>query len=101
MAPRSQPVRSDDKENQSGASSNLTEIFSDNRSDSDSTSDPELDSEDSDDEPGDDISDDEGQLPCEHYLAQAENLDVSQLRQQRYSDVTQKRLDETHVYWNR
>ncbi|OJJ78465.1 uncharacterized protein ASPGLDRAFT_40768 [Aspergillus glaucus CBS 516.65] len=100
MAPRSQPVRSDDKENQSGASSDLTEIFSDNRSDSDSTSDPELDSEDSDDEdePGDDISDDEGQLPREHYLAQAESLDVSQLRQQRYSNVTQERLDETHVY---
>jgi len=78
---RSRPVRSDDKENQSDASSDLTQIFSDNRSDSDSTSDPEVDSEDSndEDEPGDDISDDEGQLPCEHYLAQAQILDVSQL----------------------
>ena len=47
------------------------------------------------------ISDDEGQLPCEHYLAQAESLDVSQLQQQRYSDVTQERLDETCMYWNR
>ncbi|ODM17343.1 hypothetical protein SI65_07018 [Aspergillus cristatus] len=72
-----------------------------NRSDSDSTSDPELDSEDSDDEDEPDISNDEGQLPREHYLAQAESLDVSQLRQQRYSDVTQERLDETRMYWNR
>ncbi|OJJ80594.1 uncharacterized protein ASPGLDRAFT_38957 [Aspergillus glaucus CBS 516.65] len=85
MAPRSQPVRSDDKENQTDASSDLTEIFSDNRSDSDSTSDPELDSEDSDDEdePGDNISDDESQLPPEHY------------------DGTQEILDETRMYWNR
>ncbi|BCR83447.1 uncharacterized protein ACHE_10849S [Aspergillus chevalieri] len=50
MAPRSQLVGSDDKENQTGASSDLTEIFSDNCSDSDSTSDLELDSEDADDE---------------------------------------------------
>jgi hypothetical protein len=55
MAPHSWPVGFDDKEHQSGASSDLTETFSDNGSDSDSTSDPELDSEDSDDEdePGD------------------------------------------------
>ncbi|OJJ86989.1 uncharacterized protein ASPGLDRAFT_43463 [Aspergillus glaucus CBS 516.65] len=46
------------------------------------------------------ISDDEGQLPHEHYLAQAESLHVSQLRQQQYSDVTQERLDETCMYWN-
>ena len=83
MAPHSRPVGSDDKENQTDASSNLTEIFSDNGSDTDSISDPELDSEDSDDEdedePDDDISDDEGQLPPEHYLAQAESLKVSAL----------------------
>ena len=78
----SRPVGSDDRENQTDASSDLTEIFSDNGSDSDSTSDPELDSEDSDDEDGDEannnIFDDEGQLPCEHYLTQAESLNVSQ-----------------------
>ena len=50
MALRSRPVGSDNKQNQSDASSNLTETFSDNRSDIDSTSNPELDSEDSDDE---------------------------------------------------
>lgn len=66
---------------QSDASSDLTEIFSDNGSDNDLTSDPELDGEDSDDEDelGDGISDDEGQLPPENYLAQAESLNVSQL----------------------
>ena len=103
MAPHSWLVRSDDKENQTDASSNLTEIFSDNGSDSDSISDPEFDSEDSDDEDetDNDISDDEGQLPPEHYLAQAESLNVSQFRQKRYSDTTQERLDETRMYWNR
>ncbi|OJJ82254.1 uncharacterized protein ASPGLDRAFT_49669 [Aspergillus glaucus CBS 516.65] len=49
----------------------------------------------------DDIFNDEGQLPHEHYLAQAESLNVSQLQQKRYSDATQERLDETHMYWNR
>jgi len=103
MAPRSRPVASDDNENQTDASSDLTKTFSDNGSDSDSTSDPELDSEDSDDEeePSNDISNDEGQLLPEHYLTQAESLNVSQLRQQRYSDGTQERLNETRMYWNR
>ena len=98
MTPHSRPVGSDNKENQTDASSDLTEIFSDNGFDSDSISDPELDSEDSDDEdedkPDDNISNDEGQLPPEHYLAQVESLKVSQLRQKRYSDTTQERLDE-------
>ena len=49
MAPHSQPVGSDNKENQTNASSDLTKTFSDNSSDSDSTSDLELYSEDSDD----------------------------------------------------
>jgi len=42
MAPHSQPVGSDDKENLTDASSDLTEIFSDNSSDSDSISDRKL-----------------------------------------------------------
>ncbi|RJE21864.1 hypothetical protein PHISCL_05815 [Aspergillus sclerotialis] len=77
--------------------------LSDNGFDSDSGSDPEVDSEVSDDEDkfGDDTFDDEGQLPPEHYLAQVESLDVSQLRQKRYSDGTQERLDGTRMYWNR
>ncbi|OXV06430.1 hypothetical protein Egran_05802 [Elaphomyces granulatus] len=48
-----------------------------------------------------DDSDDEGQLPPEHYLAEAENLDISQLRQKRYSEGTQEKLDDIRVYWNR
>lgn len=65
----------------SDASSDLTKIFSDNRSDSDSSSNLELNSEDLDkeDESGNDTFDNEGQLPSKHYLAQAESLDVSQL----------------------
>ncbi|ODM16071.1 hypothetical protein SI65_08505 [Aspergillus cristatus] len=95
-------IRSDGGENQSDATSDLTEISSDNGFDSDSSSDPELDSEVSDeDEPDNNAFDDEGQLPPEHYLAQAESLDVTQLQQKRYSDGTQERLDETRMYWNR
>ncbi|EDN08178.1 predicted protein [Histoplasma mississippiense (nom. inval.)] len=45
--------------------------------------------------------DDEGQLPPEHYLALAESLDVSQLRQKRYSPKTQEKLDEICDYWER
>ena len=101
MAPPPELIGSDGEENQSDAT-DLTEVFSDNGSDSDSSSDPELNSEVSDeDEPDDNAFDDEGQLPPEHYLAQAESLDVTQLRQKRYSDGTQERLDETRMYWNR
>ena len=90
MAPRPEPIGSDGRKNQSNAISDLTEIFSDNRSDSDSRSNPELDSEVSDeDEPNDNAFDNEGQLPPEHYLAQAESLDVTQLRQKQYSNGTQ------------
>ncbi|ODM18215.1 hypothetical protein SI65_06086 [Aspergillus cristatus] len=42
MAPHSQPVGSDNKENLTDASSDLTEIFSDNSPDSDSISDRKL-----------------------------------------------------------
>ncbi|KAL2824351.1 hypothetical protein BDW59DRAFT_147535 [Aspergillus cavernicola] len=81
MTLRPRPVGSDNRENQSDASSGLSKIFLDNRSDSDSKGDPEVDGEDSDDEdkPGDDTFDNEGQLPPEHYLTQAESLDTSQL----------------------
>jgi hypothetical protein len=82
MAPRSRPVRSDEKENESVSGSD---------SDSDSNSDLELDSEDSDDDdPGDDSFEDEGLLPPEHYLAKAESLDVSRLRQTRYATTPGK-----------
>lgn len=102
MAPRSRLQGSDNTEYQSDASSDLSAIFSGNESESDSSSGPESDSEDdSDDEKDEDTFDDEGQLPPEHYLAQAESLDVTQLRQNRYSQNTQGRLDETRMYWNR
>ncbi|KAL4861381.1 hypothetical protein BDV12DRAFT_208056 [Aspergillus spectabilis] len=103
MARPSQPVESYNRLSASDASSDLSDIFSDDGLDSDSSTDPGLDSEysDEEDEPGDDTFDDEGQLSPEHYLAQAESLDVSQLRQKRYSDGTQERLDETRMYWNR
>jgi hypothetical protein len=96
-------VRSDNTEYLSDASSALSAIFSDDGSNIDSDSDTDLNSEDSEDEdgPGEDAFDDEGQRPPEHYLAQAECLDVSQLRQKRYSDGTQARMDETRMYWNR
>ncbi|OJD27056.1 hypothetical protein ACJ73_01562 [Blastomyces percursus] len=55
------------------------------------------DSDDSDN----DAFDDEGQLPPEHYLAQAKSLDVSQLRQKRYSERTEEKLEETRMYWKR
>lgn len=107
MAPHSKPVESDN-ESESDAGSDVTEIFSDNGPESESNSDLGLDSEDSDDDnddndddADDDCFNDEGQLSPEHYLAQAENLDVSQLRQKRYSDKTQEALDDTRMYWNR
>ena len=68
MAPRPKPIRSDGGENQSDATSDLTEISSDDGSDSNYSSDPELDSEVSDeDRPNHNAFDDEGQLPPEHY----------------------------------
>ncbi|KAL4868073.1 hypothetical protein BDV12DRAFT_107969 [Aspergillus spectabilis] len=103
MTPPSRPVESYNRPNECDASSDLSEIFSDNGSDSDSSSDPGLDSKDSanKDKPGDNMFDNKGQLPPEHYLAQAESLNVSQLRQKQYSNGTQERLDETRMYWNR
>jgi hypothetical protein len=102
MAPRSRPVWPNESENQnvSDACSDVSAIFSDNGLESESNSDSQLDSEDSDDDDdlGDDSFDDEGQLPPEHYLSQARNLDVSQLRQKRYADGTRERLDEVRTY---
>jgi len=100
MAPHSRPVGSDNKENQTDASSDLTEIFSDNSFDSDSISDLELDSEDSDMKMRMNpmtislMMRASCLLSPEHYLAQAESLNVSQLRQKQHSDTTQERLNE-------
>ena len=80
MVPHPKLIRFAGGENQSNATSDLTEISLDNRFDSDSSSNLELNSEVSDeDKPDDDAFDNKGQLPPEHYLAQAESLDITQL----------------------
>ncbi|KAJ5640364.1 uncharacterized protein N7484_008226 [Penicillium longicatenatum] len=94
-------VQSEDQ-TPSCVSSDASSIFSDNESESESNSDLETESDDSDDEDSpDDFDTDKGQLPPEHYLAEAEGLDVSRLRQKRYSDKTEEQLNDTSAYWNR
>lgn len=105
MTPRCRsigPIESE-SQNESDADSDGSAIFTDNGSekDSDSESEPDGDDTDNESDSGDESFNDEGQLPPEHYLAEAEGLDVSQLRQKRYSDGTQEKLDQTTVYWNR
>ncbi|KAJ5267492.1 hypothetical protein N7478_010477 [Penicillium angulare] len=98
------PVPADDD---SDASSVLPDVFSNNASDSDSStaaSDLDTSSEseaelESEDELA--LDDEEEQLSPEHYLREAESLDVSKLRQKRYSPKTQERLDETQDFWDR
>ncbi|KAJ5111736.1 hypothetical protein NUU61_001366 [Penicillium alfredii] len=98
----SRPVLSGDE---SDASTDLPDIFSNDASEDDSSSsDPDLGVDiESDDESDDDsiLGDEEEQPTPEYYLQEAENLDVSQLRQQRYSPRTQNKLDETRDYWDR
>ncbi|KAJ5346269.1 hypothetical protein N7452_004273 [Penicillium brevicompactum] len=96
------PIESE-SQNESDSDSDGSAIFTDNGSgkDSDSESEPDGDDTDNESDSGDESFNDEGQLPPEHYLAEAEGLDVSQLRQKRYSDGTQEKLDQTAVYWNR
>jgi hypothetical protein len=88
-------------QSQSDIDSDMNAVFTDNGSEGDPTSDSELSSEGTDGDESD--SDDEylnnkGQLPPEHYIAEALSLDVSQLRQKRYSDCTQEKLNETTIY---
>ncbi|OGE48455.1 hypothetical protein PENARI_c028G03021 [Penicillium arizonense] len=95
--------RPDLLDDESDASSELPEIFSNEASETDSATtsgncDDEDESESEDDFP---MEDEEKQLPPEHYLQEAECLDVSQLRQKRYSPRTQDKLDETRDYWDR
>lgn len=96
----SQPVASEDE---SDRTSDLSPVFSDedDASDTSSASESEHDSGDNLSE-DDSILDDEEwrELPAEHYLQEAECLDVSRLRQKRYSPRTQEKLDETREYWN-
>ncbi|PYH75799.1 hypothetical protein BO82DRAFT_409090 [Aspergillus uvarum CBS 121591] len=98
-----QPVGSDDD---SGTSSNFPGVFSDGASDnlSESASEPASSGDDSEDSDDDSILDDEEEereLTALHYLEEAESLNVSQLRQKRYSPKTQSSLDDTRDYWNR
>jgi hypothetical protein len=58
------------------------------------------DSDDSDDEE-DCPFEDEEQHPPEYYLAEAESLDVSRLRQHRYGPKTREKLEDTWGYWDR
>jgi hypothetical protein len=91
-------------QSQSEEDSDANMIFTDSDSESDPTSDSEVDSDctDNDESDTDDESlNDEGQMPPEHYIAETTRLDVSQLRKKRYSDTTDKKLDETTMYWNR
>lgn len=106
MPHRPRPALSDDE---SDAGSDVPAIFSNEASDigssttpSDSDSSSEFESED-ESESEDDLAldDEEKQLPPEHYLQEAECLDVSLLRQKRYSPRTQDKLDETREYWDR
>jgi hypothetical protein len=55
--------------------------------------------DDTDDEAS--LFDDEEQRPPEYYLAESAGLDVSRLRQQRYSPKTQGRLDWVKEHWDR
>ncbi|KAF7122872.1 hypothetical protein CNMCM5793_000982 [Aspergillus hiratsukae] len=98
-----QPIGSDDD---SGTSTDVSDVFSDGAADdiSDSASEPDSSGDESDDSDGDSILNDEEEeqeLSALHYLQVAESLDVSQLRQKRYSPKTQAKLDETRDYWDR
>jgi hypothetical protein len=90
----------------SNASTDLPDIFSNDPSDASSDSelepDMEPDGDDSDDDSdGELLFDDEKQYPPEYYQAESDSLDVSRLRQKRYSDKTQAKLNETMDYWDR
>ncbi|BDD60813.1 hypothetical protein MPDQ_007193 [Monascus purpureus] len=103
MTPHAQPAGPNKSEGQfeSDSSSAVSKIFLDNGSDNDSTSDPEDSDESSDNDEQDEESViNKGELPIEHYGAQAESLDISQLWQKWYSNTTQEKLDETCVYWD-
>lgn len=75
-------------------STDILDIFSGNRFDDSSESESDRDDLDDDD------NDDKKQLPLEHCLAEAENFDVSQLRQQQYGPYIQEKLKETRKYWD-
>ncbi|KAE8399029.1 hypothetical protein BDV37DRAFT_290564 [Aspergillus pseudonomiae] len=95
-----QQVGSDDD---SGSDTELSEVFSDdgNNDSLDSVSEPDSGDDASDDSNDDSTLDDVEavELSAEHYLQEADCLDVSRLRQKRYSPRTQEKLDKTRDYW--
>ncbi|KAJ6000886.1 hypothetical protein N7481_001295 [Penicillium waksmanii] len=92
-------------DNESDVSSDdIPAIFSANASDDDTDTDSAPSDSDFDSEAEDECEDDsevEEELSPEYFLKEAEFLDVSQLRQKRYSPKTEERLDETRDYWER
>jgi hypothetical protein len=92
-------------DNESDVSSDdIPAIFSANASDDDTDTDSAPSDSDFDSEVEDESEDEsevEEELSPEYFLKEAEFLDVSQLRQKRYSPKTEERLDETRDYWER
>lgn len=87
----------------SDASTYLPDVFLNDPSNHSSDSESKPDSSDDLDDCLDNDSDDDlildeeevGELPAEYYLQEAECLNVLQLRQKRYSPMSQSKLDET------
>lgn len=97
-------MEDDHSDDGSDASTNLPEIFLNDPFDNSSDSESELDGDESDNDSDDDsdndlLLDEEQHLP-EYYPAEAESLNVSQLRQKCYSPKTQEKLDEIRGYQN-
>ncbi|EFW15377.1 conserved hypothetical protein [Coccidioides posadasii str. Silveira] len=95
------PVGSD---NNSGSTTDVPDIFSDNATDESSDSVSEPDSDDSLEDLSDNNSilddEEEWELPVAYFLQEAECLNISQLQQKCYSPRTQAKLDETQDYWD-
>ncbi|KAL4946937.1 hypothetical protein BDW69DRAFT_190709, partial [Aspergillus filifer] len=87
------PVGSDDD---SGTSTDVLNVFTDESTDNESLG-SAIEQESDDDSI---LDEDDQERPAAYYLQEAEGLDVSQLRQKRYSPKTQTSLDKTRDYWN-
>lgn len=88
---------------ESDVSFDINKIFLNNEFDSESNSDLKLDSENlkNNNDLNDDLIHDKSQQFSKHYLNETKNLNVSRFQQKRYSDKTQKKLDENCEYWDR
>ncbi|KAL4816904.1 hypothetical protein BDW67DRAFT_161099 [Aspergillus spinulosporus] len=95
MMPYTRPTRPYKSKGQikSNSSSAVSKIFLDNRSNNNFNSNLE-DSKESDNNNNEQDRasfNNKGELPPEHYLAGAENLDISQLQKKRYSNTMQEK----------